>query len=252
MATITHIHDCDIQRRAVPGAYEGDFRDCYIEGDVAGIPSGAHDGTQVAVGLIVPGAKGSEYERRGLIWYDLRAYIPRSAVITAARWWFYVVSTNATNDHNFRLQRIRRNDEASGNHWKEGQASWTNYRTGQAWGVPGAADTTTDRDTAISVTLGAITTTGWKNYDILALASDAWANRGGICTFIMERSDAYMTVQGEVMFHAKNYEVDPYGGPLAHHLRITYTLDGRTFQALVFDGIGAPPAGFPYSQAVIA
>lgn len=221
MANITLVHDCDIERRDSPTALNGDFRDCYIE-EIA--PDNTHDGTQVAVGVVVPGGKGSQYERRGLLLYDLNAFIPASATITAARWWVYVMSTDAAPGHNFRLVRIRRHD------WKEDEAAWNSYQTGFPWTSPGASDTNLDRDPAYTVGLGAITTTGWHDWDVLTLASDAWSTRSGICTFIVERFDSFMTGQGEIMFHAKNYH--PYG-PETHHLRITYTLADRTFQVMV-------------------
>ena len=222
MGTVTIVHDCDVERRPVPTALNGDFRDCYIEASYG--QDSTHDGTQVAVGVVVPAGKGSAYERRGLVLYDLKGFIPASATITAARWWFYVVSTNAAPGHAFRIVRIRRHD------WLEDQATWNSYKASSAWTSPGASDTTYDRDPAITIGLGAITTTGWKDYDVLALTSDAWSTRGGTCTFVVERYDVYMTAQGEMMFHAKNYQ--PYG-PETHHLRIAYTLDGRTFQVMV-------------------
>lgn len=222
MANITLAHDCDIERRGDPIALNGDFRDCFIEGPPGDYAT--HDGTQVAVGVVVPGGKSSEYERRGLLLYDLNAYIPASATITAARWWIYVVATDAAAGHNFRLVRIRRHD------WKEDEATWNSYKAGSPWTSPGAGDINNDRDPTQTVGLGAITATGWHDWDVLTLASDAWSNRGGICTFIMERFDSFMTAQGEVMFHAKNYR--PYG-PETHHLRITYYLADRTFQVMV-------------------
>lgn len=222
MANITLVHDCDVERRAGPLALNGDFRDTYIE-SVMG-PNNPHDGTQVAVGVIVPGGKGSQYERRGLFLFDLNAFIPASATITAAVWWFYVNSTNAAPGHNFRAIRIRRHD------WKEDEANWNSYKTGSSWTTAGAEDVDDDRDPSVNASIGALDTTGWKSKNVLTLVSDAWSNRSGICTFIMERFDVFMADQGEAMLHAKNYQ--PYG-PETHHLRITYTLAGRTFQVMV-------------------
>ena len=219
---ITLIHDCDIERRDDPTALNGDFRDTYIEGIA---PDITHDGTQIVAGVVVPGGKGSEYERRALLLFDLNAFIPASATIVTALWHFYVVSTDSTSVQSFRIVRIRRHD------WKEDEATWNSYKTGSAWGTAGASNTTTDRDTAISITLGPLITTGWFAKNALALVSDAWANRSGICTFILERNDGAMTTQGEAYIHAKNRR--PYDVSQPHHLRITYTLDGRTFQAMV-------------------
>ncbi|KKN47446.1 hypothetical protein LCGC14_0662860 [marine sediment metagenome] len=222
---ITLVHDCDVERRPDPTAYEGDWRDCYLESDILGLPSGFHDGTQVAVGVIVPGGKGSEYERRGLFLFDLNAFIPASATITAHVWHFYVRSTNAAAGHIFRAVRCRRTG------WLEREATWNAWKTGSNWTSPGAGDTSDDRDAGVIDSIGTLATPGWKAIDLRYLVDDAWDNRNGICTFIMERFDSFLTAQGEVTIDAKNYQ--PYG-PETHHLRITYTLDGRTFQAFVY------------------
>lgn len=222
MADITVVHDCDIERRDDPTALHGDFRDCCFE-DVN--PDYNLNGTGVLVGIAWSGEQEKNFIRRGLVLYDLLAFIPAGATITAAVLWFYVTTADEDEDHSFRLVRIRRHD------WVEDEATWNSYKTGSAWTTAGAEDMNNDRDPAVAVTLGAITTTGWKNYNVLTLASDAWDNRGGICTFIMERYDNYLTVLGEVYFHAKEYRPYDVWGP--HHLRITYTLDSRTFQTMV-------------------
>ena len=63
------------------------------------------------------------------------------------------------------------------------------------------------------------------------MVTDAWDNRGGICTFVLYRDDAYMHVIGYINVIAKDYRVQVVSLP--HHLRITYTLAGRTFQVMV-------------------
>lgn len=237
MANITLIHDADINRRASQQAKEGDFRDCELNET---LPDTTHDYTQANAGVLVPGGKGSEYERRGLFWYDLKTFIPASASITAAAQWLYVATNTATGSMSFQLIRIRRNDEASGNHWKEAEATYNSYKSGSSWASPGASDTTSDRDTSVFKTIGDITGTGWQSWDCLSLVSDAWNNQAGICTFILERSDGFMTTAGHIQYHCKEYE--PYGA-LSHHLRVTYTLDSRTFQSYVFDsGVAAAAA----------
>ncbi len=221
------IHDCDIERQPDPTAYEGDFRDCWIE-DVA--PDTFHDGTQFAIGLQDVGGKLLNI-RRGLLWFDLNAFVPASATITAAVWWFYIMSTSMTSGMVVQLVRIRRNDEGSGNHWKEREATWNSYRTGQAWGIAGADHLSLDRDTGVQITgSSGWHTTGWHTQDMLTLVSDAWSNRAGICTFIAERYNDLST-EGEAYIHAKDYY--DAGPALVHHLRITYTLDGRMYQVMV-------------------
>lgn len=106
------------------------------------------------------------------------------------------------------------------------------------WAAVGAGDTTYDRDpvTPGAVVIGTLDTTGWKAITgaspyIFGFVEDAWNDRDGICTFICERYDN-MTVAGAAIAQAKPPPpTDPYA--TTHHLRITYTLDGRTFQALV-------------------
>jgi len=292
---ITLVHDCDIDRRPDPQALNGDFRDCCMD-QIA--PDIAHDGNQFHPGVFVPGGKGTEYEHRALLLFDLTKFIPASATITAAVWWFYVQITGATGQL-FRAVRCRRHD------WKEDEATWNAYKNpsdhgtaesgtantltdsdqswatdewvghnvyitagtgagqtrtvtgnnattltvssnwttnpdatsqyivGAIWEAPGASGTTSDRDTGVLVSIGTLPTTGWKNIDFLTLVSDAWANRDGICTFIVERFDAFMTTIGAAYIQAKNIGAAPGYEWAPHHLRITYTLADRTFQVMV-------------------
>ena len=297
MADVTLIHDCDIMRRgdgSAPADFEGDFRDCFIYQD----PNYTNENYGGNVYQFHSGGvtgKEDNQLKYGLLRFDLRSFIPASAVITAARWWFYVGTTSATASHLFRLVRCRRTDwkelKATWNSYKDadnGQAEsggpynltdndkawttnqWVNYRVritggtglGQCrliasnsattltvstewgapdatstydiltpWTSPGASDPTYDRDTSVYVNIGALDTAGWKNYDILTLVSDAWSNRAGVCTFLMERYDGLNEV-GYALIHAKHYYVGA-GPTLVHRLRITYTLDGKVFQVIV-------------------
>lgn len=225
---ITLVHDCDIERRPVPLALNGDFRDCHLS---ESSPDLVHDGTQFQPGIY---DDKELYNVRALLLFDLNTFIPASATITAAVWWFYVSGTDSLATHSFRAVRCRRNDEGSGNCWKEDEATWNSYKTGSNWSLGGASSTVNDRDEGVIVTIGALDTTGWKSIDFLTLVSDAWSTQGGICTFIMERYDAYMDEVGQAMINAKNmYGAPNYDPVTPHHLRITYTLDGRTFQAMV-------------------
>ncbi len=217
---ITLVHDCDVNRRPVPQAKEGDYRDTWLNENN---PTVHQDYTQWNAGVFTDGGKGSEYAAHALFWYDVYAFIPKGATVTAAVWWFYVLANNSTGSMNFQLNRIVRT-------WKEAEATWNVFTTGSSWTLPGALHATDDHDGTLWVTLGAISGTGWKNFNVLSLVFDAIASRGGICTFMMRRLDAYMTDAGRIQAHAKEYE--PIG-PYSPHLRITYTLDGRTFQAMV-------------------
>jgi len=219
MADITLTHDCDIERRPVPLALNGDFRDTCMDENA---PDSAQDVYQIHPGSF--GVKDEEYEHRALLYFDLKAFIPASATITAAVWHFYVVNLSTTGE-TFRAVRCRRHD------WKEDEATWNSYKTGSAWTSPGASDTTSDRDTGVVVDFGTINTVGWHSKDILTLVSDAWANQGGICTFIFEMSSLIADPTANINVDTKNYyAADP---ALVHHLRITYTLADRTFQVMV-------------------
>jgi hypothetical protein len=120
--------------------------------------------------------------------------------------------------------------------WTTNPDATSVYRI-NGWATAGAYNTTYDIDTSVTKTLGTLETTGWKALDILTMVSDAWSTRSGICQFLMTRTSAPTTL-GMVTIHAKNYyATDP---ALVHHLRITYTLAGKTFQVFVFDGdVGA-------------
>ncbi len=213
MAAITHVHDCDIERRDSPTALNGDFRDTHLEDDN---PTTNFNGPANYAGVSAP-LKGSENVLRMLFLYDLNAFIPAGATITAAVLWFYVQLVYAPSaQHVYRIQRLTRTD------WKEDEATWNVYKTGSNWMTPGG-DTSTPQ-----ITLGAITTTGWKNYDILTMVSDARSNRAGICTFLLDRDVAQGPVDGYISVSAK--EQDNWA---VHHLRITYTLDGKTFEVIL-------------------
>jgi hypothetical protein len=119
---------------------------------------------------------------RTLMAFDL-SDIPAGAVVTSCRLSVNVVQrTNPTPGHVRRL---------CGEHWLDGdaqseaQATWSNWRTGTAWGAAGAAST------AACNAGGDYTTTGQVAYtpppgtglftfpDLTALCQDALAARGG-------------------------------------------------------------------------
>lgn len=218
MGTVTLVHDCDVNRRgdgSAPADQGGDFRDCHIN---SGAPDNAYDGTQFNVGLQPSGKGGVDQQIRALLWFDLNSFIPASATIINAVWHFCIWSTTATSSHSHRILRLYQTA------WVEGPVTWNNYDGVNPWGNPGGDMTTP------LIILGPIIGTGWKSFNIFSMVSDAWTNRSGICTFLLRRFDTNPT-NSEIMIHAKNKH--PYNPTQPHHLRITYTLDGRTFQAIV-------------------
>ncbi len=218
MATITIVHDCDVQRRgdgSAPADDEGDFRDTHME---AGAPDSAQNTTQFDAGMEDSGKNGVN-QIRGLILFDLNSFLPADAVITAAVWHFEVFLTTAIAGQTFYIKRCTRTD------WVETACTWNKYDGTNTWTLAGGDMATPE------VTLGDLTTTGWKSFDIKTIVDDAWDNRSGILTFIMFRKSADDNTPGQVAIHAKNKH--PTSPDQPHHLRITYTLDSKTFEAVI-------------------
>jgi len=219
MAPITLVHDCDIERRDVPAATGGDFRDTTLCEN--GPPYVPEDSDWLSAGVCYGEGGKSENVRRDhlIVRIDLNAFIPAGASITAAEWVFYVYSTGAQAGHNFYAYRLVTTD------WVEDEATWTVYKTGSNWPQAGGDPTTPDID------WGTVTTSGWKSKDLTAIVQDAWDNRSKVLNFLV-RCDAPLTIAGRFTTFPK----ERYGGPYSdriHHVRITYTLEGRTFQAMV-------------------
>ncbi len=216
---ITVIHDVDVQRRgdgSAPADNEGDFRDAHVE---EAVPTQNSNHTQFDAGTQEDGKNGNT-EIRAFILFDLTYYLPADAVITTAVWHFKVALTDTTSGQTFYIKRCTRTD------WVETEVSWDNYKSGSAWTTAGGDMATPE------VTLDALTTTGWKTFDIKTLVDDAWDIRAGILTFVMFRKhEDDGDLAGEVAIDAKNRH--PFDVADPHHLRITYTLDSKTFEAVI-------------------
>lgn len=229
MADITLVHDVDIERRSAvaPDTIEGDFRDIRI---FEGAPDTIQNAIESIAGFTNTGSKGDENEYRALQYFDLDSFIPPGATIVSAVWWIYVHSVSAVAGHTFRIDRITQIG------WVEAQATWNDYATSTAWTTPGG-----DIDTGTTVAIGDITTTGWKSFTITSMVTDAWNSRGKICTFLLRREDDETApITGLVSFRPKDrYSAEP---EKVQHIRITYTLDGKTFQVIVADAIEAAAA----------
>jgi len=292
MATITVIHDCDVERRgdgSAPRAQEGDFRDCTINEELPGTPSN-NASTIIVQFLSTDGKTPDEFEKRALLRYDLLFFLPSDAVMTAATWRIKIQGATAVAGQTFYVKRIihtnwleveatwndrrqQANRQATGggnnflddtgeswptDHWANGTVKITSgtgagqtrtiasntatrltvtsnwatnpdstsfYEIHYAWTTPGG-DTATPE-----VSLGDITTTGWKSFDIKTLVDDAWDNRSGILTFLMFRKpDDDGGADGGISFYSKFAAVADAN---VHHLRITYTLDSKTFEAFI-------------------
>ena len=209
MAAITVVHDCDVERRDAPAkdTLNGDWRDTYAN---EAIPDGTNDGTTIYVGISLDKDPNSKWW--GFLFYDLTKFIPADAVVTAARWWFYVRIVQSYASRVYSIERV------TSSTWLETTLTWNN--------MPSTSATPTRID------LGNITATGWYNYDIKTFVDDARSNRSGICTFMMFKSDVNSDL-GYVNFVTKPHPVagDPFPA-WVHHLRITYTLAGKTFEVI--------------------
>lgn len=215
---ITVVHDCDIERRgdgSAPADNEGDFRDCHME---EGSPDLPFNNYQMDIGLKSSGKDGT-IENRGLVLFDLYSFLPADAAITAAVWHVDIPLTDAVAGQPFYIKRCTRTD------WVEASATWNKYDGANTWTTPGGDMATPE------VTLGDITTTGWKSFDIKTIVDDAWDNRSGILTFIVFRKPADDDTVGRAFIDAKNRRTLPEYD--THHLRITYTLDSKTFEAVI-------------------
>ena len=109
--------------------------------------------------------------------------------------------------------------------WTTNPDNTSTYAVGDLWGTPGGDITTP----SIAITTP---TVGWESPDITSMVTDAWNNRNGICTFIARRTDNYATAGLKYFYHyTKNYR--PTDATKPHHLRVTYTLSGKTFEAMI-------------------
>ncbi len=213
MAAVTVVHDCDIEMLDSPTALGGVFRNCKLSDEY---PTYNYYG-DLAAGKQASG-KGS-FHFHALVRFDLNRFIPADATITAAVWHvYYYTSVGGPDPHTYHVRRCVRTD------WVEDEATWNVYKTGSNWAQSGGelADPT--------ITLGNIEGSGWQTFTITDMATDAWANRSGICTFILRRYDINNDT-GYIGIYSKQDR--PLDAEHIHHLRITYTLDGKRHEALI-------------------
>lgn len=215
MGNVTLVHDCDIWRLADKTAWEGAFRDGYMKEDAPDTNFGGFTDLFAWYAYV---SKEELYDWRTFVRLDLNAFIPASAVIVTAVWHVYIVQ-NALSD-GMEIHAKRTTDTAI----SEQYATWNKYDGVNAWSAD-HGQTTPD------INFGYFTDTGWKAFDLTDLANDAWADRDGILAFILSRIDDLTTTSGGIAIQAKFNGESPY--TTTHHLRITYTLDGRTFQAVL-------------------
>lgn len=92
----------------------------------------------------------------GLLRFSGLTNIPANALVTRVELGCYVANASGAGDQTIDLRRLLRN-------WVNGQATWLQYATGQAWSTNGAIGDGTDRIAAVSGTLTPINETfGWR------------------------------------------------------------------------------------------
>lgn len=112
---------------------------------------------------------------RFLLFINLNDEIPAGATINSATLDLYI-KTATSPGYSTRFYRCTRTD------WVEGEVTWNNYKTGNAWTSGGG-----DVDLFTSVTDTSPTSTGTWSIDILTLVSDAWSSRSGLLSILVSR-----------------------------------------------------------------
>lgn len=227
MGTVTIVHDCDVDRRGDgsthPYTAEGDFRDTMLDSGMADTNYGGENNARVGL-LLVDKMPFGYY---GLVRFDLLSFLPADAVIQSAVWHFYNSAGEPDPDHTYAIAMIK----AAKEDWVEMEATWNEWKSGFGWTNSNAKDDTESTPTPIALSSD-LTTGGWKSETVTAFVTEAWDNRSGICTWLVYRTSDE-TETGYWQFVCK--DIWSANRVLPHHLRVTYTLDGKTFQAFVFD-----------------
>ena len=195
MALITIIHDVDVDRRgdgSAPADMDGDYIDTWLdENDPTREhgEAGAHKVGGQSTSKGVPAQRAN-----GLYMYDLNYYLPADAVIVSGDWHFYVYQLDLDAEGiEFIVARCTRPD------WVENEATWNDYKSGSAWTAPGG-------DSGAPSLAFTNPVLGWMSRTVTSIVADAWANRNGICTFLIGRLDGGWNLGPGYFYHyTKNY-----------------------------------------------
>ena len=222
MANVTLIHDlCNENARDLT-VFSNDLKDGYMNEGFHTVNYGGY--TVMDVGH---GVGKDAVENRILALYDLNNVIPKSGVITAAAWRMYINQNTCASGQAYQWQiaRCTRPD------WHEGWFTYDKYDETHDWTAPGG-DYASPYVNLSASGLGYGSGTGWWTCDILTLVSDARASRGDILNMLFRRTDS-IEAEGIVRFHTKEYDL--YAPEYGHspHVRITYTLQHKTFQVTI-------------------
>jgi len=225
VANITLVHDVDIERRgdgSAPTAAEGDYMDAWMDENA---PDDKHNSAAHKIGGNSSTKKVPAQRAHGVYLYDLNFYLPADAAIVSADWHIFIFDKDNITGMTFGIERCIRAD------WVEAEVTWNDYKSATAWTTAGG-DTNTP-----TISFGTALFLNWNVKTVTSMVTDAWDNRNGICTFIFKRIDDFNTIGlGYVQHYTKDFR--DFGGEGNHipeppHLRITYTLDSKTFEALI-------------------
>jgi len=229
MALVTLTHDLCNENARDLSIYSNDLKDAELDEANHAINKGDNIGAYIGRDV---GKGASEY--RFLALYDLANAIPASATIVSAYWWLCInASTLVDPDPGYTWQIATVYAAAKGDRddWHEGYVCWDNYKQYTPWTTPGG-------DYNAAFALPAYVPVGvaynvWFANDVTYHVQSILAAGLTKVDMIFYRTDT-LDDAGIVIVYTKEKEV-PFNPayPYAPHLRITYTLDSRTFQVMI-------------------
>lgn len=222
MADITLVHDVDINRRgdgSAPTDLDGDFINTWLDETSPNAIHGAAGAHKI--GGTASGKGVAASRANGLYMFNLNNFLPADATIVSAVLHYFVYQKDNLTGMTFGIHRCTRTD------WVENEATYNDYKTSTAWTSAGG-DWTTPTIAIANPVLN------WNTADITSMVTDAWTSRSGILTYIFRRTDTYDIVgPGHFLYYVKKYAGTPWFGIETYHIRVTYTLAGKTFEAII-------------------
>ncbi len=160
--------------------------------------------------LLAASKTSGAMNRRSILEFDISG-IPSGVSISGATLSLYSYSDSYDGGGGLEAYKLARTD------WIEGQAAWNIYKTSSSWTAVGG-DYVTSNPSGANLTAG----TGWKNFNILAIAQDAYDNSNPVEVLIRVKRESYDGYDRRNYFYSKEYSVD---ASLRPKLVITYGVD---------------------------
>ena len=230
MALITLTHDLTNENARDLSVYSNDLKDAELDQAFSTVNKGFYAFAQIGRGV---GKGATEY--RFLALYDLANAIPVGATIVSAYWWLCInASTLASPDpgYTWEIATVYRTVKGDRDDWHEGYVCWDNYKQYTPWTAPGGGG-----DYGLPIVNAAVpvgVTNVWFTNDVTTIVQSILASNLTKVDMIFRRTDG-LSDEGIVTVYTKQSGTPP--GPentvFAPHLRITYTLDSRTFQVMI-------------------